>query len=126
MKYDIEKQTNLTFNKAVERMTSMLEEEGYDVLTDIHKILKQKLGVNFNRYKILGAFDASETYDALKIEKNFGALLPCNIIVRELNNGNCEIAAVDPLILTMAMENPEIDEIALKSFEKLEKMIDSF
>jgi len=117
----------LTFDEAVDKVTDLLENEGYDLLTDIdiHEILKKKLNVNFNRYKILGAFDASEAYNALKVEKNFGTLLPCSVIIRELNNSNCEVAVYDPLIMTMAIENPEIDGIALQSFEKFEKLIES-
>jgi len=117
----------LTFDEAVDKVTDLLENEGYDLLTDIdiHEILKKKLNVNFNRYKILGAFDASEAYNALKVEKSFGTLLPCSVIIRELNNNNCEVAVYDPLIMTMAIENPEIDGIALQSFEKFEKLIES-
>lgn len=125
MKYYIEKTTNYSFNEAVEKVTEELKKEGFGVLSeiDIHKKLKEKLGVDLGKYLILGACNPASGYKALQAEKMIGTMLPCNVIVRELDNGNIEVAAVDPVASMLAVDNPKLIEIATEIKEKLQRVI---
>ena len=127
MKYYISKKINAEFDQAVLSITESLKKEGFGVLTEInlHDKLKDKLNVDFRRYKILGACNPSYAYKALLQEDKIGTMLPCSVIVQELENNEIEIAAVDPLASMMAIENPYLAEIAGEIKEKLERAISS-
>ena len=90
---------------------------------NIHEQLKDKLNVDFRKYKILGACSPSNAYEALKFENKIGAMLPCNVIVQELDNGKIEVAAVNPVASMMAVDNPKLIEVANKIKEKLQRVI---
>ena len=104
-----------------------LSVEGFGVLSeiDIQEKLKEKLNVEFRRYKILGACNPPYAYEALKQEDKFGTMLPCNVIVQELNDDTIEVAAVDPKASMIAVENDQLVKIAVDIREKLEKVITS-
>lgn len=127
MKYYISKKLNTSFEQAVQLVTESLKKEGFGILTeiDIQDKLKEKLNVNFRKYKILGACNPSYAYKALQEEDKVGIMLPCNVIVQELGNNEVEIAAVDPVASMMAIENPNLFCIAGKIKEKLERAISS-
>lgn len=127
MKYYISKKLNTSFEQAVQLVTESLKKEGFGVLTeiDIQDKLKEKLNVNFRKYKILGACNPSYAYKALQLEDKVGIMLPCNVIVQELDSNKVEIAAVDPVASMMAIENPDLAGIAGEIKEKLEKAIAS-
>lgn len=125
MKYYIEKTTNYSFEEAIEKVTEELKKEEFGVLSeiDIQEKFKEKLDVDYNKYKILGACNPPFAYEALKVEDKIGTMLPCNVIVRELDNGKTEIAAVDPVASMMAVENDNLQEIAKKVKQRLQKVI---
>jgi len=125
MKYYISKKLNTSFEQAVQLATESLKKEGFGVLTeiDIQDKLKEKLNVNFRKYKILGACNPTYAYKALQQEDKVGIMLPCNVIVQELDNNEIEIAAVDPIASMMAIENPNLAGIAGEIKEKLERVI---
>lgn len=127
MKYYIEETTDYTFDHAVEKVTEELKKEGFGVLTeiDIHKKLKEKLDVDFRKYKILGACNPPKAYEALQAENKIGTMLPCNVIVQELEDGKTEVAAVNPVASMQALENDSLKGIAIEITEKLEKVIQS-
>jgi uncharacterized protein (DUF302 family) len=127
MKYFISKKVNLSFDEAVEQVTEALKAEDFGVLTqiDIHEKLKEKLDVDFRKYKILGACNPLYAYKALQLEDKLGVMLPCNVIVQELDNAEIEIAAVNPVASMMAIENQDLTGIALEIKEKLERVIAS-
>lgn len=127
MKYYISKKLNTSFEQAVQLVTESLKKEGFGILTeiDIQDKLKEKLNVNFRKYKILGACNPSYAYKALQEEDKVGIMLPCNVIVQELGNNEVEIAAVDPVASMMAIENPNLFGIAGEIKEKLERAIAS-
>lgn len=127
MKYYISKKLNTSFEQAVQLVTESLKKEGFGVLTeiDIQDKLKEKLNVNFRKYKILGACNPSYAYKALQLEDKVGIMLPCNVIVQELDSNKVEIAAVDPVASMMAIENPNLAGIAGEIKEKLERAIAS-
>ncbi|HZL08465.1 MAG TPA: DUF302 domain-containing protein [Prolixibacteraceae bacterium] len=127
MKYYISKKISTDFDQAVQRVTESLKKEGFGVLTEINlqEKLKEKLNVDYKKYKILGACNPAYAYKALQQEDKIGTMLPCSVIVQELGNNEIEVAAVDPVASMMAIENPNLAGIAGEIKEKLERAIES-
>ncbi|MBT8184187.1 MAG: DUF302 domain-containing protein [Eudoraea sp.] len=126
MKYYYNKQLkNTSFEEAIEKTITALKEEGFGVLTeiDIRSTLKKKLDVDFYNYKILGACNPEFAYKALLKEDKIGAMLPCNVIVQEKENGTLEVSAVNPIASMQAVENPELIEVAESVSAKLKRVI---
>ena len=98
MSYYFNKTITLPFDEAVDRVKAELKKDGFGVLTeiDVQKTLKEKLGVDFRPYRILGACNPPFAYKALLAEDKIGTMLPCNVIVQELAPGRVEVAAIDP------------------------------
>lgn len=113
------------FDSAVDKTTELLQKEGFGVLTqiDIQQTLKKKLDVDFNRYKILGACNPQFAYKALQAENKIGTMLPCNVIVQELENGSIEVSAVNPVQSMQAVKNPALEAIANEVTNKLKNVI---
>jgi len=126
MKYYFEKTTSYTFEDAVEKVTEELRKEGFGVLSeiDIHEKLKEKLGVDFRKYKILGACNPAYAYKALQKEDKIGVMLPCNVIIQDKSDGSIEVAAVDPVASMLAITNPELMNIAGEIQQKLKNVIE--
>ncbi len=127
MKYYISKTLGIDYNSAIEKTKEALQSEGFGVLSeiDIHEKLKAKLGVEFPNYKILGACHPPSAYLALQKESRIGTMLPCNVIVRETEEGRVEVAAVDPVASMQAVENEGLTSIAEDIRGKLENVISS-
>ncbi|EAR00091.1 DUF302 domain-containing protein [Maribacter sp. HTCC2170] len=119
--------TNLSFDEVVDKTTLALKEEGFGILTeiDIKTTLKNKLDINFPNYKILGACNPPFAHKALLAENKIGTMLPCNVIVRETENGSIEVAAVDPIVSMMGIKNKDLGEIANEVRNKLKKAVDN-
>lgn len=116
---------NEDFDELVTRTTAALKSEGFGVLTeiDMKATLKQKLDVEYHNYKILGACNPTFAYKALQAEDKIGTMLPCNIIIQELEKGHIEVAAVDPMASMMAVGNKELTGIASQVTQKLKNFI---
>jgi len=127
MKYYIEKVTDYSFEEAVEKITEELKKQGFGVLSEIniHEKLKEKLDVDFPKYRILGACNPPYAYKALQEENKIGTMLPCNVIVRQVSETQTEVAAVDPVASMQAVENEQLIEVANEIKSKLEKAIHS-
>lgn len=127
MKYYINKTITTEFNKAVELVTEALKKEGFGVLSeiDIQQKLIEKLNVDFRKYKILGACNPPSAYKALQQEDKIGTMLPCNVIIQEVNESRIEVAAVNPMASMMAVENKKLAGIAGEIKAKLERVIAS-
>ena len=125
MSYYFNKTVSGSFDEVIEKVIELLDNEGFGVLTeiDIQKTFKKKLAINFKRYKILGACNPSFAYKALTLEDKIGTMLPCNIIVQELEDNLVEVAAVNPLESMLAVINKELIEIAQDVSKKLENVI---
>ena len=117
---------DVPYETAIEKATAALKEEGFGVLTtiDVKETLKQKLDVDFRRYVILGACNPPFAYKALQAEKNVGAMLPCNVIVQEHEEGQVEVAAIDPVASMISIDNPELKAISKQVQEKLRRVIE--
>jgi uncharacterized protein (DUF302 family) len=107
-------------------VTEELKKEGFGILTDIDvkATLKKKLDVEFRKYRILGACNPPFAYKALQAEDKIGTMLPCNVIVQEISDGQVEVTAIDPLASMQAVENPALKEIAAEISNKLKTVID--
>jgi len=126
MYYFTKKMTGLTFDEAIEKVTNVLKEEGFGVLTeiDVTSTLKEKLDVEFRNYRILGACNPPLAHKALLSEEWIGLMLPCNVVVQEKADG-IEVAAVDPMASMQAVENDDLGDIAGTVRSKLQKVIDN-
>lgn len=127
MSYYFSKTIQASFDEAIQRATDALKTEGFGVLTEIriHDKLKEKLGVDFQKYTILGACNPAFAYKALQAENKIGTMLPCNVIVQDLGDGNIEIAAVNPMESMKAIENPELGDVATRVTDMLKRVIAS-
>ena len=127
MSYYFSKTLNVSFEEAVLKVTEELKKEGFGILTDIdvQATLKKKLALDFRKYRILGSCNPPFAYQALLKEDKIGTMLPCNVIVQELSEGNVEVAAIDPIASMQAIKNPELQGIAEQVRAKLKKVIDS-
>lgn len=116
---------NITFDKAIEKVTEELQKEGFGVLTeiDIKATLKKKLDVDFYNYRILGACNAPFAYKALKAEDKIGTMLPCNVIVQEKEPGIIEVSAINPIISMQAVVNESLAPIAMEIGDKLKRVL---
>ena len=110
---------------AEERTTAALKDEGFGVLTeiDIQATLKKKLDVDVPGYKILGACNPPLAHKAMQAEPRIGAMLPCNVILRDLGDGRTEVAAIDPVASMAAVENDGLGEVAAEVRERLRRVV---
>jgi len=125
MKYYFAVTREMKFNDAVEKTIDELKKEGFGILTDIdvRETLKKKLGTDFRKYRILGACNPPFAYRSLNVEDKIGLMLPCNLIVQEIEDGLVEIAAIDPTAAMQGIDNPELAEIAVAVSEKLRAVV---
>jgi len=115
---------NANFESALTRTIEALKVEGFGVLTeiDVKETLKKKLDVDFPPYKILGACNPSLAHRALIIDPKVGLLLPCNVTVRQIEDGTSEVSLVDPLVMLGVITNPGLREIAEEARIRLERV----
>lgn len=127
MSYYFNKLVDLSFDEAITRVTEELKKEGFGVLTsiDVKDTLKNKLDVDFRRYRILGACNPPFAYKALLAEDKVGSMLPCNVVVQETPQGGVEVAVIDPVASMQAIENDELREVAETIQGKLKSVIAS-
>jgi uncharacterized protein (DUF302 family) len=115
------------FDAVVDATVDALEDEGFGVLCDIdvRETFKQKLDEEFRNYRILGACNPQLAHDALEEELGLGALLPCNVVVYETDEGDIAVRAVDPQQLVGVADNPALDSVAEEVHERFERVLGS-
>ena len=113
------------FDDALARTAAALKAEGFGVITeiDVQKTLSDKIGVAFRKYRILGACNPKLAHEALLLEDKIGTMLPCNVVVQELDNGAVEVAAIDPVASMQAIDNPRLKEAAAQVAERLRRVV---
>ena len=113
MSYYISRRVDLPFDLVVESVVAELAEQGFGILSDIDvsKTLNRKLGERFRPYRILGACNPPFAHEALLAEDKIGTMLPCNVVVQQLDD-TVEIAAIDPTESMKAVDNSALGEIA--------------
>jgi len=127
MSYHFSKTVDGDFDAVISRVTEALMTQGFGILTeiDVKETLRKKLDVEFRPYRILGACNPQFAYRALQAEDKIGTMLPCNVIVQQLDDGRIEVSAVDPVASMQAIDNPQLAEIAGTVQGKLKSVIDA-
>jgi|SRR5579875_2592405 len=117
---------NLGFDEAVARLEAALQAEGFGVLCqiDIRVKMKEKLGIDFPRYIVLGACNPPLAHQALERDVNLGLLLPCNAVVYE-RSGQVYVGVVDALKMLSVAGRPDMEPLARQVNEKLLRALDS-
>ena len=116
---------NITFDEALENIKAALQSEGFGIVSDLdmQATLKNKLDIDFRKYRILGACNPPFAYRSLKAEAAIGTLLPCNVVVQETEKNHIEINVIDPAAAMQGVESKTMKEIAEEIHTKLEKAI---
>lgn len=115
-----------TFEDIDARTRTALAGQGFGVLTeiDVQATMKKKLDVDMPRYRILGACNPKMAYGAIGIEPRVGAMLPCNVILRQVEDG-VEVSAIDPVASMQAIDNAELTAVAGQVRDLLAKAIEA-
>jgi len=126
-KYYFSKELSIDFDNAIQLVKDNLSKIGFGVVSeiDVTNTFKNKLNLDFKKYRILGACHPQTAFKALSVENKIGTMLPCNIIVQELDNGNIEVAAIDPIESMKAVENAELYPLALEIQNILKDFIEN-
>ena len=116
-----------SFNDSIQYVKQALQSEGFGVLSEINiaATLKAKLDIDFKNYVILGACNPPFAHRALAIEEKIGVFLPCNVIVVETQPGVIEVSAVDAVASMMAVQNPQLTEVATAIQQKLQNVMNN-
>ena len=118
---------NDTFENVEARTRESITEQGFGVLTEINvrDTLKEKLDVEFTKYMILGVCNPPIAFDALKIDKEVGLFMPCNIVLWENKDGSTTVSAFDTTIISSQIQNDKIEEIAHRVNKILKTALDT-
>ena len=124
-KFGFGKAVDLGFEEAVETVTEELGKEGFGVLTeiDVQATLKKKLGEDMRPYKILGACNPPLAHQAVSAVPEIGLLLPCNVLVREDDEGKVRVSFMDPGAVLGLVDNPDVEPLAAQVKERLERVL---
>ncbi|MEE8369631.1 MAG: DUF302 domain-containing protein [Dehalococcoidia bacterium] len=124
--YGLSIDLKLPLDAAIAATKEALKGEGFGILTeiDVRKTLKEKIGADFQPYVILGACNPSLAYTGLKEDIEMGLLLPCNVTVRQEDDGSTVVTALDPLVMSRLSGVPAIDDVSRLAREKMERVLD--
>ena len=122
--YGFTKKLNIPFDKVIETVTKKLLDEAFGILTkiDVKKKFREKLGIEFARYVILGACNPANAHKAILAESDIGLMLPCNVIVYEKDNKTI-ISVIKPTVAMQMVDNKDLQKIATTIEAKLSKVI---
>ena len=120
-----EKSVDLGYQEVINRVVEALGQERFGVLTeiDVAATLKKRLGTDMLPYKILGACNPELAHRALEAEPQIGALLPCNVVVREDAAGKVRVEVMDPEAVMQLAGGPEVGEITAEVRRRLERVV---
>ena len=124
-KFGFGKPVDLGFEEAIETVTEELDKEGFGILTeiDVQATLKKKLGEDMPPYRILGACNPPLAHQAVSAVPEIGLLLPCNVLVREDDEGKVHVSFMDPGSVLGLVDNPDVVPLAEQVKAKLERVL---
>lgn len=125
MTYTISTTIDAPFSDVLSEVTTALEAEGFGILSDIdvQSTFHEKLDVEMDQYRILGACNPPLAHEGITAETKLGALLPCNVVVYESEEGDVVVSAADPEQLLEIADNPALDEIAEEVKARFERAL---
>lgn len=125
MPYYFNTTLHTSFDDALARTVEALKVEGFGIISeiDVQKTLREKIGAAFRKYRILGACNPKLAHEALQLEDKIGTMLPCNVVVQELDDGSVEVAAIDPVASMQAVDNLRLKGAAAEVAERLKRAI---
>ncbi len=117
----------LDFESAIEKTSAALKDEGFGILTeiDVKDTLKKKLDIDFKKYRILGACNPPLAHQALKAEEEIGLLLPCNVVVSEVNDNLTKVLILNPVKALSISGNDDIRPIAEEVLSRMENVLNN-
>ncbi len=126
MTYYISKQIKVPFQQVRPLVEAALKDEGFGIVAEINfpKVLKEKLDVDFRPYLVLEACNPKFAYRSLQTEDKIGILLPCNVVIQQIDEETTEVAFVNPVTAMHSVDNPEMKKIAEEIYEKLSRALD--
>jgi uncharacterized protein (DUF302 family) len=124
--YGFTKDLIIPYETAIDRVKDVLKKEGFGVLTeiDIQNKMKEKLGIDMNKYIILGACNPANAYKAILSEENIGLMLPCNVIIYE-KGGKTVLSVIRPSVAMQMVDNAELQKVSEEVEKKLKKVFDA-
>lgn len=127
MSYYFSKTLPVGFEEAVRRATEALQGQGFGIITeiDVQQTFKAKIGIDFRKYRILGACNPKLAHEALQLEDKIGTMLPCNVVVQAVDETHTEVAAIDPVASMQAVDNSRLKEAAERVQKSLKAAIDT-
>jgi len=119
------KAVDMQFDAAIKKVTADLQTEGFGVLSDIDVAakLKEKLGEDIPPYRILGACNPALAHQAIKAVPEIGLLLPCNVLVREDDEGTVFVSFMDPQSVLSLVDDPGVEPLAAEVRTRLERVL---
>jgi uncharacterized protein (DUF302 family) len=125
MSYYIATTLKVPFHKAIEMTEAALKAEGFGIISriDLQAAFKDKIGVDFRPYTILGACNPKLAHEALQLEDKVGTMLPCNVVVQARGEEETEVAAIDPVASMQAIDNAELKTAATEVRERLKAVV---
>ena len=127
MNYYFNKTIASDFESVKKRVIEELGKEGFGILSeiDVQATFEKKLDIDFRKYQILGACNPQFAHKAIMAEDKIGTMLPCNVVLQELENGDIEVAAINATASMQAVENSKVAEIAKEISGRLKKVVDA-
>lgn len=125
MSYTLTVTLDTTPDDAEARIREALGEEGFGILSeiDIQEKLNEKLGEDIGTYKVLGACNPPLANQAIKADRDIGALLPCNVVIRANPEGGTDIVAADPEQMLAMSGASGLEELACDAKERIERAL---
>ena len=124
--YGFTKEIDAPFEEAITKVTNELKKEGFGILTqiDVAEKFKEKLGIDFEKYIILGACNPPSAHEAILVEENIGLMLPCNVAIYKRRNKTV-VSIIKPTVAMKMIGNSELEHIASAIEKKLKKVFDA-